>query len=158
MRWVQLYGSLSILWHCLSYLITENWKWSHSVVSDSLWPHGLQPTRLLCPLDSPGKNTGVGCHFLLQGIFPTQGSNPHLLVSPALQADSLSGESSRKICSIFVLTFFWHCESFEYRPWRYYFNMNIFLIKYFFYDRSFELLKNNSAYNGNRLKVYGNWE
>ena len=36
------------------------------------------PTRLLCPWDSPGKNTGVGCHFLLQGIFPTQGSNPGL--------------------------------------------------------------------------------
>ena len=34
---------------------------------------------LLCPWDSPGKNTGVGCHALLQGIFPTQGSNPHLL-------------------------------------------------------------------------------
>ena len=37
-----------------------------SVVSDSVRPHGLQPTRLLCPWDSPGKNTGVGCHFLLQ--------------------------------------------------------------------------------------------
>ena len=36
-------------------------------------------TRLLCPWDFPGKNTGVGCHFLLQGIFPTQGSNPGLL-------------------------------------------------------------------------------
>ena len=35
-------------------------------MSDSVWPHGLQPTRLLCPWDSPGKNTGVGCHFLLQ--------------------------------------------------------------------------------------------
>jgi len=42
-------------------------------------PHGLQPTRLLCPWDTPGKNTGVGCHALLQGIFPTQGSNPGLL-------------------------------------------------------------------------------
>ena len=55
-------------------------KSSHSVVSDSLWPHGLQPTRLLSSWDSPGKSTGVGCHFLLQGIFPTQGSNlglPH---------------------------------------------------------------------------------
>ena len=40
---------------------------------------GLEPTRLLCPWDSPAKNTGVGCHFLLQGIFPTQGSSPHLL-------------------------------------------------------------------------------
>ena len=35
--------------------------------------------RFLCPWDSPGKNTGVGCHFLLQGIFPTQGSNLCLL-------------------------------------------------------------------------------
>ena len=37
------------------------------------------PTRPLCPWDSPGKNTGVGCHALLQGIFPTQGSNPRVL-------------------------------------------------------------------------------
>ena len=37
-----------------------------SVMSDSVRPHGLQPTRLLCPRDSPGKDTGVGCHFLLQ--------------------------------------------------------------------------------------------
>ena len=50
-----------------------------SVVSDSLWPHGLYPTRFLCPWDSPGKNTRVGCHFPLQGIFPTKGLNLHLL-------------------------------------------------------------------------------
>ena len=37
-----------------------------SVVSDSVWPQRRQPTRLLCPWDAPGKNTGVGCHFLLQ--------------------------------------------------------------------------------------------
>ena len=48
---------------------------SRSVVSDSLWPHGLGPARLLHPWDSPGKNTGVGCHALFQGIFPTQESN-----------------------------------------------------------------------------------
>ena len=41
-------------------------------MSDCLWPHELQPTRLLCPWDSPGKNTGVGCPFFLQGIFPIQ--------------------------------------------------------------------------------------
>ena len=52
---------------------------SHSVMPDSLQPQGLQPTRLLCPWDFPGKNTGVGRHFLLQGIFPIQGSNPGLL-------------------------------------------------------------------------------
>ena len=52
------------------------------VGSDSLRPHRLYPTRLLHPRDSPGKNTGVGCHFLLQGTFPTQGSNPSLLCLP----------------------------------------------------------------------------
>ena len=54
-------------------------EFSHSVVSDSLRPHELQPTRLLCLWDPPGKNTGMGCHFLLQGIFLTQRSNAHLL-------------------------------------------------------------------------------
>ena len=44
---------------------SEKWKWSHSVVSDSLRPHGLQPTRLLHPWDFPGKSTGVGWHCLL---------------------------------------------------------------------------------------------
>ena len=48
------------------------------------------PTRLLCPWDSPGKNTGVGCHSLLQGIFLTQGLNPHLLHLLPWQAGSLS--------------------------------------------------------------------
>ena len=41
------------------------WKWSRSVVSDSSRPHGLQPTRLLCPQDFPGKSTGVGGHCFL---------------------------------------------------------------------------------------------
>ena len=52
---------------------------NHSVVSDSLQPHRLKPARLLSPWDSPGKNPGVGCHALLQGVFPTQGSNPGVL-------------------------------------------------------------------------------
>ena len=42
-------------------------------------PHQLKPTRLLCPWDSPGKNTVVGYHALLAGIFLTQALNPHLL-------------------------------------------------------------------------------
>ena len=48
---------------------------TRSVMSSSLGPHGLWPTRLLCPWNSLGKNTGVGCYSLLQGIFPTQGLN-----------------------------------------------------------------------------------
>ena len=47
---------------------------SCSVMSNSLWPHGL-----ISPWNSPGQNTGVGCLSLLQGIFPTQGLNPGLL-------------------------------------------------------------------------------
>ena len=47
--------------------------------SDSLQPYELQPTSLLCPWDSPGKNARMGCCALLQGIFLTQGLNPHLL-------------------------------------------------------------------------------
>ena len=50
----------------------------HLVMSNSLWSHELEPTRLLCPWDSPGKNTGVSHHALFQGIFPTQGPNPGL--------------------------------------------------------------------------------
>ena len=66
---------------------------SHSVVSNFLGHHGLQPAKLLCPWDSPGKNTGVGCHFLLQGIFPDAGIEPR---SPTLQADSLPSEPQGK--------------------------------------------------------------
>ena len=54
-------------------------------MADFLRPHGLQSNRLLCSRDFPGKNTGVGCHILLQEIFPTQGLNLSLLL---WQADS----------------------------------------------------------------------
>ena len=55
---------------------------SCSVMPDSLRPHGLQPARLLCPWYSPGKNNGVRCNALLQGIFLTHGSNQSLLRPP----------------------------------------------------------------------------
>ena len=59
---------------------SEKGKWSRSVVSDSSRPHGLQPTRLLRPWDSPGKSTGVGCHCLLQGWvwIPTKAQTHHI--------------------------------------------------------------------------------
>ena len=63
---------------CNTPLRSESESVSPSVTSSSLGPHG--PARLLCPWDSPGKNTGVCCRALLQGIFLTQGSNiglPH---------------------------------------------------------------------------------
>ena len=57
---------------------------SHSVMSDSLQPHGLWPTSLLCPWDSPGKNTGVGCPFVLQGILLAQETEIESLASLVL--------------------------------------------------------------------------
>ena len=56
---------------------------------DSLRPHGLQPARLLGPWESPGKNTGVGSHSLLQGNLPDPEIKPE---SPTLQANSLQTE------------------------------------------------------------------
>ena len=73
-------------------------EWVHagrSVMSSFLWPMGCSPTRLLCPWDSPGQNTGVGSHPLLQGVFPTQGLNPGLL---HWQSDSLPCEPPGKPC------------------------------------------------------------
>ena len=76
--------ALSFVFHLLSCdftAFTRDLKYflyhglGHSVMFDLLQHHGLQPARLLRPQDSPGKNTGAGCHFLLQGILPTQGSN-----------------------------------------------------------------------------------
>ena len=57
---------------CVSVLVAQ----SYSTLS---WPHGLGPARLLCPRNSPGKNTEVGCHSLLQGILLTQGLNTSVL-------------------------------------------------------------------------------
>ena len=62
---------------------------SRSVMFDSFRPFGPYSAWFLCPWDFSGKNTGVGCCFLLQGIFLTLGSNPHLLCLLHWQADSL---------------------------------------------------------------------
>ena len=68
--WLTTWGNAFILlmWE-RNALITTHACRIASGVSDSLRPHGLRPTRLLCPWDSPGENIGVGCHSLLQGIF-----------------------------------------------------------------------------------------
>ena len=67
-----------------------------SVVSDSLWPQGLQPSRLCCPRNFPGKNTGVGCHALL---------HQYLLCLLCWQADSLP------LSHLGSPTYFWCIQS-----------------------------------------------
>ena len=62
---------------------------SCSVIFDSLQPYGLQPARPFCPQYFPGKNIGMGSHFLLQGIFPSQGLNLSLLCLLHWQVDPI---------------------------------------------------------------------
>ena len=90
-RHCNLLISASINWYsgCLQFLtVKERSLWICPVVclvsqsSDSLWPHGFEPTIPVFPQNFPGKNTGVSCHFLLQGIFQTPASN---LASPVLE-------------------------------------------------------------------------
>ena len=84
---------IKILYYCTlyscCYLVAQS--------SLTLRRHGPYPTRLLCPWDSPGKNIEVGCHFLLQEIFPTQaGIESMSPAAPPLQADSLPTEPPGK--------------------------------------------------------------
>ena len=71
----------------------------------TLVTHGLQPTRLLCSWDPPGKNTGVSLHSLLQGILPTQGSNlgllhrRYILYRPSHQESPGANEAILQTCS-----------------------------------------------------------
>ena len=81
--------------------------WVASVVSDSVQPHRRQPTRLRCPWDSPGRNTGVGCHFLLQCVKVKSLSRVRLLVTPwtaAFQAPLSMGFSRQEYWSGVPLT------------------------------------------------------
>ena len=72
-------------------------------MSVSLPPHRLQPARLLRPWDFPGKNPGVGCHFLLQGIFLTQESNPGL--THCRQTPYLLSHQGSPTCYIYYNTY-----------------------------------------------------
>ena len=106
--------SVSIGWNCQKLVFLRvRMSGSCSVMSDSLRPHRLYPTRLLCPWDSPGKNTGVGCHFLLQRIFPTQGSNlglshwGQILYPPSHQGSPVFLRGMFKVCCLKLGNFTW---------------------------------------------------
>ena len=74
---------------CLTQSASNSLTQSCPTLCDPMRPHGLQPSRFLYPWNFPGKNTGVGCHFLLLGIFLAQELNPCLLRPLHWQADSL---------------------------------------------------------------------
>ena len=109
-----------------------------SVMSDSLRTYGLAATGLLWPWDSPGKNTGVGCHFHLQGIVPTQESNPGLLHCRQILY-RLSYKGSPKTCK----------NTFSNKNLCFYFN--IFFLAYSCFRMLYEFLLYSK---GNQPHVY----
>ena len=88
-------------------------------MSESVRPHGLQPTRLLHPWDSPGKNAGMGCHFLLQ-CMKVESESEVTQLCPTLSDSmdcSLAGSSNHGIFQATLLEWgaitFSHCEGFS---------------------------------------------
>ena len=104
-------------WVAISF--SNAWKWNRSVVSDSLRPLGLQPTRLLRPWDFPGKSTGVGCHCLLR--FSTLMA-PKPVISPTIP----SGHSGAKqaCCHCWFLFLFITPKSITKSYWFYFLDVS----------------------------------
>ena len=100
---------------------------SCSVVSDSSQPHRPQPSRLLCPWNSPGKNTGVDCCSLLRDVFPTQGSNPGLLHSVKNPGRFFTVWATREAIRV-VSSAIWGCWYFSWKSW---FQLVIYPAKHF---------------------------
>ena len=103
-----------------------------SVLSHSLRLYGLQPTRPLCLWVFPGKNTGVDCHFLLQGIFLTQKSNPFPL--------NLSFIGKRILCYICTSSYFVPIKLFM-RIREHFIHLVKFTLFFFFVDSFFALCR-----------------
>ena len=107
-----------------SELLLHAYVLRHSVRSSSLWPYGPWPTRLLCPWDSPGKNTGIDCHFLLQGIFPTWRLNLGFLYC---RQDLYHLNQLKEFFFIRLWKSNW-----DFRPW----NLNITRLKHIFINQN----------------------
>ena len=115
----------SLCWIPENYIILYiHYLWesvSRSVVSDSLWPYRLWPDRLLCPGNSPGKNTGVSNHSLLQGIFLTQGLNLDLMhCRQILYCLSHQGSPYQTIPQLkkVSLKYPWRCARLWFQDWK----------------------------------------
>ena len=111
----QMYSSMSYLKNKYKPLLTISFPLAMCMLKllpscPTLQPCGLQPSRLLCPWDSPAKNTGVGCHAFLHGIFLTQGSNPGSwilsLTSPVLASGFFTTRTTWGAFSPFLQTQF----------------------------------------------------
>ena len=119
----------------------------------------LQPTRLLCPQDSPGSNTGVGCRALLQGIFLAQGSNPAPLhwehEALAIGPPGKSQNLYQILCSWLCLLLFIECPQNSIKPgyisdydisytYTYFINVSQYIEYLLKIDKIFQKKKNKS--------------
>ena len=95
---------------------------------DSPRPYSLQPSRLLCPWDSPGKKTGVGCCVFLHGIFPTQGSNPPLFPLPTLAGTFFTTSTTWEALLMNLLLYKWGVDQCENHKLQKHEILQIFLI------------------------------
>ena len=121
-KFSRLFSMVNLAW------VSVCMKWSRSVTSDSLRPHGLYPIRLLHPWDFPGKSAGVDCHFLLQGIFPTQESNLGLpRCRQTLYHLSHEGSWSVCICAANIISHYWCIFFFNLELTLGYFSRNSFI-------------------------------
>ena len=106
--WIMFFAEIHCC--CCCYLVTQ--------LCLTLRPHGLSPTRLLCLSNSPGENTVVGCHALLQGIFPIQGLNPGLLLCRQILYHWATREAHINTLQILLLfsqlTVIWVLSTFSY--------------------------------------------
>ena len=93
--------------HCaVQYVLIEIESENRSLVSNFLWPHGLYS-----PWNSPGQNTGVGSLSLLQGIFPTQGSNPCLPHCRRILSQLSYQGSSHQLSILYMVSIEYMCQS-----------------------------------------------
>ena len=83
----------------------DSWWWFSHCCVQLLQPHGLWLSRLLCPWDSPGMNTGVGCHLLLQGIFQTQELNVGFLHCRQILYQLSYKESPTRLIVVIILKY-----------------------------------------------------
>ena len=98
----------------------------------------MQPARLLCPWNSPGKNTGRDCHFLHQGIFLTQGSNPFLM-SPALAGGLFTTSTTWEVMILKKQIHIYICIYIHIHTYKYiYIHMYIYVCVYIYAAKSLQ--------------------
>ena len=124
----RVWGTLNNNWTCVCCVF------SLSVVSNSFWPHGLQPSRLFCPWNFPGNNTDMGCHFSLPGALPHAGIEHASLVSLALAGRFFTISTTWEVHTTLMIIYIFKLNS------CFCFSLSLFLL-IVFYKKNFETIE-----------------